>query len=62
MVQAGAVPTTWLQILSELQRDWARQDTYQAVNDIVVQHGGAWGQGVRDIRSGFTKAAGIAAG
>ena len=28
MVQAGAVPVTWQQVLLEYQRDWARKDTY----------------------------------
>lgn len=46
MVQAGAVPITWMQFLLELQRDWARQETYAAVMEIVKEHGGAYGQGV----------------
>ncbi|MFD6415170.1 hydrolase [Streptomyces sp. NPDC060194] len=46
MAAAGAVPVTWVQILLELQRDWARQDTYGAVMDIVKAHGGAYGLGV----------------
>lgn len=46
MIQAGAVPLTWLQFLLELQRDWARQKTYAAVLEIVRVHGGAYGQGV----------------
>lgn len=57
IVQAGGVPVTWLQVLSELQRDWARKETYEAVNQIVMQHGGAWGQGVRYVRAGFSKQA-----
>ena len=31
VVQAGAVPVTWLQVLLEFQRDWARRETYDAV-------------------------------
>jgi nicotinamidase-related amidase len=27
MVQAGAMPVTWLQVMLEWQRDWARQET-----------------------------------
>jgi len=27
MVQGGAVPVTWVQVLLELQRDWARKET-----------------------------------
>ena len=46
MVDAGAVPVTWLQILLELQRDWARGETYVATTDIVKAHGGAYGLGL----------------
>lgn len=45
MIQAGAVPMNWLQVLLELQRDWARQETYEAVIDVVREHAGAYGQG-----------------
>ncbi|MET9292249.1 hydrolase [Streptomyces sp. NPDC003077] len=46
MVQAGAVPVTWLQVLLEFQRDWARTETYGAVTDVVKEHGGAYGLGL----------------
>jgi nicotinamidase-related amidase len=46
MVQAGVVPVTWQQVLLELQRDWARRDTYDAVLNIVREHSGAYGMGV----------------
>ena len=46
MVQAGAVPVTWVQVLLELQRDWARTETYVAVMDIVKENGGTYGLGV----------------
>ena len=46
IVQAGAVPVTWLQVLLEFQRDWAKRDTYNAVMEIVLEHCGAYGQGV----------------
>ena len=46
MVQAGAVPVTWQQVLLEWQRDWARKDTYDAVMSIVREHSGAYGMGV----------------
>jgi len=46
MVQAGAVPITWLQYLLELQRDWARGDTYEAVTGIAKEHGGGYGLGI----------------
>lgn len=46
MIQAGAVPVTWLQVLLEWQRDWARQETYDAVLAIAREHGGAYGLGI----------------
>jgi nicotinamidase-related amidase len=46
MVQAGAVPVTWQQVLLEWQRDWARKETYDAVMGIVREHSGAYGMGV----------------
>ncbi|HHQ6627338.1 TPA: hydrolase [Serratia fonticola] len=46
MVQAGAVPVTWQQVLLEYQRDWARKETYDAVMDLVREHSGAYGMGV----------------
>jgi len=46
MIQAGIRPLTWLQLLLEWQRDWARRDTYDAVIEIVQEHGGAYGMGV----------------
>ena len=46
MVQAGAVPVTWQQVLLEYQRDWSRKGTYDAVMDLVREHSGAYGMGV----------------
>ncbi|MFI9610475.1 hydrolase [Streptomyces sp. NPDC052023] len=46
MVQAGAVPVTWVQVLLELQRDWARGETYEAVTGVVMENGGAYGLGI----------------
>ncbi len=46
MIQAGVVPVTWQQVLLELQRDWAKRDTYDAVMDVVKEHSGAYGMGV----------------
>jgi nicotinamidase-related amidase len=51
VVQAGGVPITWLQFLLELQRDWARQETYEPVNEVVRQHAGAYGVGVQYARA-----------
>lgn len=46
MIQAGAIPVTWQQVLLEYQRDWSRKGTYDAVMDIVREHSGAYGMGV----------------
>ena len=46
MVQAGARPITWLQYLLELQRDWARTETYDVVTGIAKEHGGGYGLGI----------------
>jgi nicotinamidase-related amidase len=50
-IQAGAVPVTWIQVLLELQRDWARQDTYAPVLEVAQAHGGAYGVGIRYAKS-----------
>jgi len=47
MVQAGVKPMTSIQYLLELQRDWARQETYVAVTDLVKRYGGAYGIGIQ---------------
>ncbi len=44
--QAGAVLTSWLQFLLEMQRDWTRHETYEAARGIVVDHGGGYGIGL----------------
>jgi nicotinamidase-related amidase len=38
LVQAGAVPMTSLQVLFELQQDWARGETYNGVMEILKTH------------------------
>ena len=43
MVAAGAVPITWLAVLGEWQRDWAREKTAAGVAGVVVEHGGGSG-------------------
>ena len=43
MVQAGAVPITWVATMSEWQRDWAREATVPAIAEITIAHGGASG-------------------
>ena len=43
MVQAGAVPVTWIAVMSEWQRDWAREATVPALAEVTIAHGGASG-------------------
>lgn len=43
MVQAGAVPITWLAVMSEWQRDWAREKTAVAMTTALAEHGGGSG-------------------
>jgi nicotinamidase-related amidase len=40
MVAAGAVPITWMAVLGEWQRDWAREETAGGVGGIILEHGG----------------------
>lgn len=51
MIQAGATPVTWVGVLSELQYDWSNSATYEAVNKIAQEHGGAFGASVNLIRA-----------
>ncbi|PBJ10160.1 hydrolase [Flavobacterium sp. ACN6] len=51
MVQAGARPITSLQYILELQRDWARSETYKPVTDLIVKYGGAYGIGIQYART-----------
>jgi len=46
MVQAGARPMTSLQYLLELQRDWARSETYGPTTSVAKAVGGAYGLGI----------------
>jgi nicotinamidase-related amidase len=36
VIQAGGQPISWVSLACELQRDWARQDTVQAIIEIVL--------------------------
>jgi nicotinamidase-related amidase len=56
MAAAGATPITWLQYLLELQRDWARSGTYDAVTGIAKEHGGGYGLGIIYAKSMFNAA------
>jgi nicotinamidase-related amidase len=47
MIQAGAIPITTWSYVSELQRDWARAETAEAVTKLFEEHGGGFGQGLR---------------
>jgi nicotinamidase-related amidase len=53
MVQAGARPMTALQYLLELQRDWARTESYDSTTGIAKQFGGSYGLGIIYARSMF---------
>jgi nicotinamidase-related amidase len=46
IIQAGAVPVTWIQTVLEWQRDWAKREHYDEVMDIMREHGGAYGHGI----------------
>lgn len=48
--QAGARPTSWIQVLLEFQRDWTRHETYEAARAIVVSNGGGYGMGLAYAR------------
>ena len=53
MVQAGARPMTAVQYLLELQRDWARGETYDMTTGIARRFGGAYGLGIDYARAMF---------
>lgn len=53
MVQAGARPMTALQYLLELQRDWARGDTYDMTTGIARRFGGGYGIGITYAKTMF---------
>ncbi len=51
MVQLGARPMTALQYLLELQRDWARSETYNLTTGIARRLGGGYGLGLAYARA-----------
>ncbi|WP_349743591.1 hydrolase [Roseateles cavernae] len=53
MVQAGVRPMTALQYMLELQRDWARSETYELTTGIAKKFGGAYGLGIIYAKSMF---------
>ncbi len=46
MIQAGVRPLTSLTYLLELQRDWARGETYESTTGIAEDNGGGYGLGL----------------
>ncbi len=61
LIQAGAQPVTWMQVLLEYQRDWARGETYAATTGIAMEHGGAYGTGIRYAKEMFNASEGKSA-
>jgi nicotinamidase-related amidase len=53
MIQAGARPITALQYLLELQRDWARGETYDLTTGIARKWGGGYGIGITYAKTMF---------
>jgi nicotinamidase-related amidase len=47
MIKAGATTMTSTQYVLELQRDWARGETYVAVTGLFKKYGGAYGIGIQ---------------
>jgi len=53
MVQAGAQPMTAVQYLLEMQRDWARGDTYAMTTGVARDFAGAYGIGLNYAHAMF---------
>lgn len=53
MISAGARPITAIMYLLELQRDWARAETYGVVMDIAKEHAGGYGLGIDYAKTMF---------
>lgn len=58
MIQAGARPLTALQYLLELQRDWARGETYGLTTGIAQKYAGGYGIGIVYAKAMFGAAEG----
>ena len=58
MIQAGARPMTSLQYLLELQRDWARGETYDQTVKTAIAHGGGYGLGLIYAKTMFNASEG----
>ena len=53
MVQAGAQPMTAVQYLLEMQRDWARTETYDMTTGVARKFAGAYGLGITYAKTMF---------
>ena len=53
MIQLGAKPMTSLQYMLELQRDWARTETYDSTTGIAKKWGGGYGLGITYAKTMF---------
>jgi nicotinamidase-related amidase len=53
MIQLGAIPMTAVQYLLELQRDWARTETYDATTSVAKQYAGGYGLGITYAKTMF---------
>ncbi len=53
MVQAGVRPMTSVQYLLELQRDWARTDTYDITTGVARRFAGGYGLGITYAKTMF---------
>ena len=58
VIQAGGRPMTSLQYMLELQRDWARAETYAMTTGIAQKVGGAYGLGITYAKTMFGTHAG----
>jgi nicotinamidase-related amidase len=59
MIQLGAKPMTSLQYLLELQRDWARSETYESTTGIAKKWGGSYGLGITYAKTMFGASEGV---
>lgn len=53
MIAAGGRPITSVMYLLEMQRDWARSETYEVTNSIAKEHAGGYGLGIQYAKMMF---------
>jgi nicotinamidase-related amidase len=58
MIQLGCKPMTSLQYLLELQRDWAKVETYESTTGIAKNWGGGYGLGITYAKTMFNASEG----